>query len=189
MKNLSVIHFVVRSVFLLTSVSLLGGCASMVMENHYAPYKSGALQGDGVRIEAEDGSFILKEGRFTPPFQTVHTSDTNSVSVASYANGVKPSGASLIDSYGVALRHGAKKVRVYHPAATEPLYGVLALNKKMFKYAVGPSARSYLIRIPESYVHEATDGGVSVVYEPVSWNGRPKAKFIGWALWLSDSPF
>jgi hypothetical protein len=89
----------------------------------------------------------------------------------------------------VALRSGAKKVRIYHPAAAEPLYGVLALNQKVYRYATGPSARSYLIRIPDSYVKEAARGGTSVVYEPVSSNDDSKAKFIGWALWMSDSPF
>jgi hypothetical protein len=159
------------------------------MESLYSPYKSGTLQGEGIRIEAEDGSFILKEGRFTPPFQMDHANIPSSLAWASYRTGVVPSSPSLIESYDLALGHGAKKVRIYHPAATEPLYGVLALNKKMFNHATGPSARSYLIRIPDSYIQDATDGGISVVYEPVSYKGYAKVKLIGWALWMSDSPF
>lgn len=178
---------VLRSVFLLISVSILGGCATL--EDYYSPYESGTLQGEGVRIEAEDGSFILKKGRFTPPFQTVHSVYMPSITFASDLTGVAPSSPSLIGAYGLALRQGAKKVRIYHPAATEPLYGVLLLNQKMPGYSTGPAARSYLIRVPDSYVKEATDGRVSVVYEPVTHSVHPNAKFIGWALWLSDSPF
>jgi hypothetical protein len=182
-------QMILRSVILLVAVSMLGGCAVLQWEKYYEPYESGALQGEGVRIEAEDGSFVLKEGRFTPPFQTFHASDANSIFFAAFTNGSPPPGVPLINSYDLALRQGAKKVRVFHPAANEPLYGVLALNKRMFKFATGASARSYLIRIPDSYVNEATGGGVSVVYEPVSWKGQPKGEIIGWALWMSDSPF
>lgn len=174
-------------VLLLAASSLLGGC--IVAESWYSPYEKGVLQGEGVRIEAEDGSFILKEGRFSPPFQTVQTHGSHSLAYAAYVNGAPPNGIKLIHAHNIALQHGAKRVKVYHPAANEPLHGVLALNKRMPRYSTGPSGQSYLIRIPDSYVNDAVDGRMSVVYEPVAWKGHPNGKFIGWALWLSDTPF
>ncbi|MFT6732374.1 MAG: hypothetical protein ACJAS9_000554 [Polaribacter sp.] len=183
-----------KSLFLVTSLLVLVGCASPPpppsFESYFSPYTSGALQGKGIRIEAEDGSFVIEEGKFTPPFQTYHTYQTGLSKVLyfkTYTDGTSP--GSLLDSFGLALKHGAKKVIVYHPDAKQPLYGVLLLNKKLTDSATGPAARSYLIRIPASYVNSAKGGRVSVVYEPVSRKGSPKAKNIGWAIWLSDSPF
>jgi hypothetical protein len=183
-------HLKFKSLFLVTSLFLLVlvGCAtSPPFESYFSPYTSGALQGKGIRIEAEDGSFVIEEGKFTPPFQTYQTSLSRVLYFKTYPSGT--SAGSLLDSFGLALKHGAKKVIVYHPDAKQPLYGVLLLNKKLTNFATGSGARSYLIRIPTSYVNSAKGGRVSVVYEPVSYKGSPKAKNIGWAIWLSDVPF
>jgi hypothetical protein len=182
-------HLKFKSLFLVTSLFLLVlvGCSMNPLEdNWYSPYRSGALQGKGIRIEAEDGSFVIEEGKFTPPFQTYHSSYR--LTYAIFDNGTRPSRPQIIEDFNGALIIGAKRVKVYHPSVKQPLYGILLLNKKRVKTR-GAAAQSYLIRIPESRVNDAKGGRVSVVYETVSVTDNTTAKLIGWALWLSDVPF
>lgn len=184
---------------------LVAGCASGVTHEAHSPYTTGVLKGEGVKIEALDKSFVISEGRFSPPFQTnmrpvewtsiystFHLTDgwgNKTFSGVGYLNPTKHE-ASLIDSYNLALKNGAKRVLVHHPASNEPLYGVLLLNKKSAR-ATGPAARSYLINIGEKYINEAKNGGTSVTFEPVPVNDKydSNVKLYGWVLWLSNVPF
>ena len=86
---------------------------------------------------------------------------------------------------------------VWHPAAPQPLYGLLAFCP--IPPAVrDPSARSHGIQIREQYVH-ATEGGLtSVVYDVVEydWAYREPAtgevetisEWPAWILWLNQRP-
>lgn len=177
----------VQKIFLIaTLLLLLGGCTT-VAPYSYAPYVGGTLQGSSIKIEAEDGSFVIEEGRFSSPFQANNTGKLNSIEFVGNYRGsdLHPP---LLESVELALAHGAKRVRVTHPASTQPLFGVLLLNQR-FSKTIGASARSYLVRIPDSYVSNAQGGRVSVVYEPVSVSFSKLHHAVGWALWLSDTSF
>lgn len=166
------------------TVIFITGCGAQVALVTYSSYTAGFLKGKGVKIEALDKSFVISEGSFTPPFQAnarnIHLTPIYSTNSISDRN-------SLIDSYNLALKNGAKKVIVHHPASSKPLYGVLLLNQRA-SLATGPAARSYLIDINTKYINEAKNGGISVTFEPVS-AGDSSIKLYGWVLWLSDVPF
>lgn len=84
---------------------------------------------------------------------------------------------------------GARKVRVKVPYQSEELYGVLLLSK-VFTDCNTAVTRSYQITIPESYVEQAKNGKISVLYERYSGCGMVKNKDgKTWVLWLSDIPF
>lgn len=189
------------------------GCASAPnYDAEFVPISMGAVQGTGLKISALDGSWVLTEGRFTPPFQTQNMSMVVGTPLLNDAPGyaqseigvvarqglvgmaVTPSApaagnssGALLESYPIALAVGAQRVIVEHPMSAKPLYGVLLLNKAHM-YGTGAAARSYLIRVPEQYVREAQGGRVTVVFEPYSASHRPGTRYYGWVLWLSDSP-
>lgn len=168
-----------KVLILCMAISLLNSCTSVVPFSQPVPL--GTIATKDVTIKAEDGSFEFKTGeRWTPPYQNVinsqfHVKDTD-----------------VLNLYNWALEAGAKKVRVKVPSLKEELYGILLLNKVNTgcDFAV---TRSYQISIPDSYVQQALNGKISVVYEhyprcgPIVFEGPFEAKT--WTLWLSDIPF
>lgn len=91
----------------------------------------------------------------------------------------------LVNQYDDFRDDGARQVRVRVPGLETPLYGVLSLHQ-LPPDARGPARRSLSVQIPKQYVDAASDGRVSVVYEPVA---SGDAQYYGWILWLSDRPF
>lgn len=172
--------------FVLAFVFCLSGCSGVFdRDSRYTPVHKGYLIGNGVKIEAVDKSFVITEGAFIPPFQTV----MSDWSIPLF----KHKDINIADWSNYALKHGAKKVTIYHPSANKPLYGVLLLNPAV-KHAAGPGGRSYYIKIPDSYVNAANSGRISVVYETVQssapeWYQRSGTEYYTWVLWLSGRPF
>jgi hypothetical protein len=91
----------------------------------------------------------------------------------------------LVNEYEDFRSMGARDVRVRVPGMSEPLYGLLSLHG-LPTDSRGPARRSLRVSVPERYIEAASDGRVSVVYEPVATDG---ADYLGWVLWLSDRPF
>ena len=171
--------------FILTAIgfTLFIGCSStksIYTQKTTVPY--GKITTEGVEIVAEDGGFHLKYGeRWVPPFQNVTTNE-----------GMHGSNVDMISFHKTAKeKFGAKKVRVKTPYMSKDLHGLLLLSK-IYDGCDGAVTRSYQISIPESYVSDALDGKISVVYEyynapcgNVGVSAKPKT----WVLWLSDIPF
>lgn len=149
---------------LLCGITIVG-CASA----HRIP--NGMLNTSGAQIEQHE-QFVIKSGQlFDTPFALdPQEYDKN---------------ARWTERFEAAVNSGARRVRVMVPGRTEPLFGVLALYQVPEK-ATGPGARSYSIQIPQSYVDEASDGRISVVYELVPVENN---RFVSWMLWLSDRSF
>ena len=91
----------------------------------------------------------------------------------------------IIDLYDEYRDEGAREVRVHIPGREEPLHGLLSLHA-LPETAKGPARRSLSVQVPQRYVDAATNGRVSVVFEPV--NADPDT-YYGWVLWMSDRPF
>lgn len=137
------------------------------------------IQTEGVVITSDDSmpgaSFRLssEEGNFPTPFWA-----DNCIVRAT------------ADNYDLALRHGARQVRVHVPSREEPLYGVLAFCRT-HPQASGPATRLYLIQVPEGRVEATAGGRVSVVFEPTNYQQRyadGTHTFDAWQLWLSEFP-
>lgn len=177
--------------FLMLSVMVLPlmACISVPdFESRYGPYESARLQGSDVKIMAEDHSFEIVPGEFEPPFQT---SPMSPIIWTSIYSETLPDGSiygeNLVDSVADALTYGAKKVRLFHPVAPAPLYGVLLLNQKPIT-AVGRAADFYSIQIPEDKIKNVKDGNVQVLYESVDRTDYAINTYA-WVLWVSDKPF
>lgn len=175
------------------------------------PY--GKLVGRGLQIVAEDGSFTLSSGQiFRPPFSVGSLSWVVGPSSQYSRRQAYHLRVSLGDQYGAsrcfagycvtrlgsplnrvdeALRLGARKVKVYVPGRSRPLYGVLWLGRAPVA-ATGPESRSYLIRIAGHYIGAASGGRTSVVYEKIPFRVSPtssmQGEVYGWILWMSDVP-
>lgn len=162
--------------------SSLTGCATYGAD--WAPVTSGIIVTPGVKIAAEDGSFVLASGKeFVPPIQTAALCYT----LVGNQYGLTAA------NYKKALEDrvcNAKKVRITVPGRNEPLYGVLVMGKSDPRMSHEAASRSYRIQVPQEYVQQALDGRVSLVYEwgEVTWSGGDKSKWATWALWLSDKP-
>ena len=142
-----------------------GGCT------RWTKIDSGVLATKGVAIRAADGKFTVLSGeRFQSPFGTLcwrakmHTNP----------------GAG---DWALAIKHGAKAVRVRTPWTTEELYGVLALCQAHPK-DTRPASRSYRIRVPKRYVDATENGITSMVWEPSGGKGNVP-RYATWILWLS----
>lgn len=94
----------------------------------------------------------------------------------------------------------AYHVEILYKRRKEKFYGVLSFNKVYQECAGDPSARSYFIRIPETYVSNALGGNISVVYEYYECAPRlgskqvrdyttKKSRYTSWVLWISDISF
>ena len=171
----------------------------------YRDVPQGLINTRGVKIAAEDGSFLLKYGEaFTPPISSnLIWWDTN------------PPKSDSFNLCSAMMGSSCAKVKVTVPGKKKPLYGYLNFSK-MHPTATGPGSRSYLIEIPQRYIDEASGGRVSVVYEwvkatkyttPSATRSRKMSLFgamavkpapvrttrsnkqTGWVLWLSDAPF
>lgn len=154
--------------FLTAFTLLTAACATGPYMN---PVSEGVVKTEGVTIRSEDGSFSLQSGeRFTPPFQ-----------FPKYHTGANPPTSENFNECT------CRKVRVKVPGRDQELYGLLRLSM-MFANAHGPGSRSYLIEIPQSYINEARNGNISVVYEKVPLKGSEWRWQTGWTLWLSDLP-
>ena len=138
---------------------------------------------DSISIKAIDGSFDLKAGQqFTPTKFT-----------EGWINPTKDFSRQFILSKGtkVELTYKDKK-----------FYGVLEFNKVYNACAGDPSARSYYIKVPRSYLAAAMGGNTAVLYEYYSCAPRQgdeyknikdytrkNQKYTSWVLWISDIPF
>lgn len=160
--------------------SSLTGCASVGAD--WAPVTSGVIATPGVKIAAEDGSFVLEsEKEFVPPIQTAawcYVLHGVNLTTANHTKAVAEPGCN------------AKKVRITVPGKKEPLYGLLVMSKVNPCMSHEIASRSYRIVVPQEYVQQAADGRVSVVYE---WGECKRSqgemlKMGTWALWLSDRP-
>lgn len=158
----------------------LTGCASVGAD--WAPVTSAMIATPGVKIAAEDGSFVLEAGKeFVPPIQTAawcYVLHGVNLTTANHAKAVAEPGCN------------ARKVRVTVPGKKEPLYGLLVMSKVNPCLSHEIASRSYRIAVPQEYVQQAADGRVSVVYE---WGECKRSqgemiKMGTWALWLSDRP-
>ena len=176
------------------------GCAGLVGQQRstykdvasrlYKDVPQGIIKTKGVKIEAVDGSFVLRSGEsFETPSSNTHLWWQDS-----------PPTPDSFELCKIAKRKQSPctEVIVTVPGKKKPLYGYLNFSK-MHPHSKGPGSRSYLIEIPERYVDEASDGRVSLVYEWVSTaniihrkNRRltvEDTRQTGWVLWLSDAPF
>lgn len=166
--------------FFVTSLLLLLISCGSIKQKVTVPI--GVIKTEGVKISAEDDSFVLESGKiWTSPFQN----DT-------HGYGMHGKNADMVNFFKLAVdKMGAKKVRVKVPYQTKELYGVLLLSK-IYDGCSSAVTRSYQISIPKSYVEKALNGKVSVLYEYYTACGvvkdmDPLAKT--WVLWLSDIPF
>lgn len=91
----------------------------------------------------------------------------------------------IVESYEAFRDKGAREVRVTVPGASQTLYGLLSLHE-LPESARGPASRSLSVKIPPSQVNAASDGRISVVFEPVEADDD---SYFGWILWMSDRPF
>jgi hypothetical protein len=166
---------VVRLLLALGSLAAVLACGAP----QYAtmPVPIGRIGTDGVTIVSEDGDeqplwqLSWESESWDAPFHTTHCSPNAST-----------------NTYTAALRQGAKRVRVYTPGREMPLFGVLALCR-VPTHATGPASRMYLVRVPADRVARATDGRVSLIFEPVTLTGGPAApQAHAWQLWISDAP-
>lgn len=167
----------------------LTACVSVPnFESMFYPYKSAKLQGENIKIMAEDNSFEIVSGEFNPPFQT---SPMSPIIWTSIYSETLPDGSiygrTLANSAIQALNHGAKRVRLYHPIVQDPLYGVLLLNQKPIT-AIGKASEAYLIQIPDKKIQALKEGHIDVLYESVERTDYT-INMYAWVLWVSDKPF
>lgn len=139
----------------------------------FAP--TAAVTTPGVVIEALDGSFRLSAGQPVPtPFLAYDCP-----------------AAPTTTNYDLGARLGARPVRVHHPAAPVPIYGLLSFCP-LHPEASALVRRLYDVRVPDLRVEQTEGGRISVVHEP---HGEPKryrdgpVRVPAWVLWLSRSPF
>lgn len=182
-------------VLLFTTLILTSyGCSSIqhLPTSTYNGVPQGLINTSDVKIEAVDGSFVLKSG------ETFNTPFSSNRSVWWSSN--PPKSGSFQDCVST---NSCVKVRVTVPKKDKPLYGYINFSD-VHPSATGPGSRSYYIEIPQRYVDEASRGRVSVVYEWVSvkrtgqfttvngvgyYDRNTGDKQAGWVLWLSDRPF
>src|ERR1041385_961131 len=96
--------------FAVFAILLSCGCASITT----VPVQNGVIATPDLTITAEDDSFTLKTGRFTPPFQSDYQLSENI-------------GPQRANNWASALKQGARRVLVTHGA--DKFHGVLALNR------------------------------------------------------------
>ncbi len=176
-------------VCLLTGIS---ACASgprapteAEIEAQYRPIEGGVLVDEGVRIDAEDGSFSLTTGRFVTPFQMRMAPLRWSPIFALHDYNGREFRNAVTEAWPLALARGAVKVRVTIPGLEAPLYGVIQFNKAHAS-AVGSAARAHRLTIPQQYIDLASEAKVSVVYDQMKRSDGREA--FSWVLWLSDFP-
>lgn len=145
-------------------MATLAACGGKIVPNEIFAASSGVeIQGEG---------FDIREGRPVPlPFVLSSQKIEDDMDI--------------VESYSEFRRNGAREVSVKVPGRSEPLHGLLSLHELPDK-ARGPATRSFSVKIPPSYVDAATDGRISVVFEPVRAEGE---NYFGWILWMSDRPF
>ena len=192
-------------------------CYAPLKSYNYTFNESLALGTKGLVIEAADGSFKWEYGKqYGIPkeknlFYTWYESGKGKVDrlrdnpggTLRYSLTKNSSSSSLnltTDYFERVNDSTAKKVLVYTPYKTEPMYGFLQLGhiSKGCKDK-SSSTRSYYIQVPESYVNAAQGGKTSVVYESYkctpgyyetsSSNSLSKISYSSWVLWISDRPF
>lgn len=161
--------------------TILAACSAPVSTQ---PVASASIATEGVSIRAADGTFTLEAGRgFEPPFfgRCYNLPAPEERALAP---------AAVVEGAAAAEARGARRVEVRVPGRDRPLLGLLLFCEAPVA-GIGPSARSYRLSVPDSYVAQAEGGRVSVVYERVRRRGRDGSErwWYGWVLWLSDQPF
>lgn len=167
-----------RPAALMAFALLAAGCGGTQSFEFHRIDKGDVLT-PGVVIKAEDGSFQYAYGQ---SFDTPWTG-TNCPRLPGANNW--------------SLADGARRVTVIHPAAQNPLFGLLVYCPVPPSWGQ-PSSRSHGIQIPDTYVNAARDGLVSVVYDVVEYqwtykdpggNAEDFSEWPAWILWLRDRPF
>lgn len=137
--------------------------------------QGGTVVTPGVIIRAEDGSFTLRSGqRFKAPF---HARDC--VAMADRTN------------WRIALRWGARRVRVTVPGLASPLYGVLSLCE-VHPTRAGPNGKSYDLKVPPAALIVTATGQTVVLVKETAYGRRFREGFLrfdAWQLWLSRYSF
>ncbi len=162
------------------TLTLVGALAtilgvSCVRNPPWKRIRTGRVITPGVTLRAEDGSFVLTAGRpFRAPFWA-----KDCVAWAVH------------DNWRIALKWGARRVRVTVPGRATPLYGVLSLCEVHPKKA-GPAARSFDLKVPAGAVALTATGQTVVVVKESDYGRRFREgfqRFDIWQLWLSRHPF
>lgn len=152
---------------------LASGCGGVSPELWLRP-DEGSLATPGVIIEGEERSFRIVAGR---PFRTPFWS---------YDCPAAPT----TRNHELAERLGAQRVRVTHPAVSEPLYGILAFCH-VHPDVQGPTRRSYQLHVPDERVAQTEGGRVAFVAETTGHMrtyGDGAHNLPAWILWISRRP-
>lgn len=174
------------SLFVILSFLFINGCSTVVLKDIH----NGKLSTEGCIIEAVDKSFrIIGGNEFSPSYQNPQFKKKQFGD--GYTNEYIFKGVSLVNGSDIALRAGAKPVKVSTPYLDQQLYGILFLGMTIESDVTEPAAKSYLIKIPKGYVDAAMDGGISVIYELQELDKRisDRRDLPTWILWLSDQKF
>jgi len=129
---------------------------------------------DDISIVFEDGTRIDSGQTFT---------------VADYSPGFVNPGNGFTELFS---QSSGKKCTLKRRGKSD-LYGIMEFSKVYKNCASLPATRSYYIKIPDSYLADATGGNITAVYEyyqcePPLEDVR-KGYYTTWSLWISDVPF
>lgn len=176
-----------RAALPVLGATLLAACSSPpqdVTDRRLKTIPLGYVADRNLTIRAVDGSFELKPGeQFSSPFQ----SDVWSRYLPQLRND------RIVESFGVGLERGGRRVMVEVAGHDKPLYGVLVLSQ-VFGAAEGPGTRSYQITVPADKIAAAYAGRTAVAFEDVKWvqrwdsGRRLNNQWRTWILWLSMTP-
>ncbi len=144
-------------------------------DHKYVPLY-GELLKPGCRIMGEDDPFVIEEGRFIMPFPgrnplTLHTTG--------YLDNINKYWKKSLNNYG-------KRVIITFENEPSSFYGVLHINYVNTKLAGVPPNDCYCFDIPDEFIEEARNGGMSVVYS-IAEAPDKEYDMLDWILWLSDS--
>jgi hypothetical protein len=162
----------IRPLALLCSIVLFPGC-SLLTSTYVRP--AGQVGTRGLTIRAADGSFTLSDGA---PFAPAGYVGADSVSCGYQGRDLAPG------DYSRALRSGAHRVIVHHPAHGRPLHGVLMFCTVWDGDQTG-ATRFYDVDVPASAIRDV-DRGVSLTFVRAQY---PSSEYhqVQWALWLSEA--
>ena len=97
----------------------------------------------------------------------------------------------VFDNWKIALKWGARRVRVTVPGQAEALHGVLSLCE-VHPQKAGPAGEAYRIVIPPGAPAQASGERPIVVVKETDFGARFKDgyhRFDAWQLWLWRRPF
>lgn len=175
--------------FIVSGCLFVSGCSSIPM----TVIETGNISTRDTIIEAEDGSFVFTAGEmFNSPYQNAQFKPLSTTSTTNNMRNFSASrqyifGRPLVSQSAIALKAGAKPVRVTTPYLNKKLYGVLFLGMGVGRNT-DLASKSYFIQVPKKYVDKALYGRMSVIYEPQE-TGLKMGDVPTWILWISDQKF